>query len=87
MADALPLLQGKITAPPLPAPLVVRERLTQSIRRRLLALPTLVVCAAAGAGKTTAVRVALQGDDRVAWLTIDDADSAPGRLLTRPCPS
>lgn len=82
MVDALPLLQGKITAPPLPTPLIVRDRLTDSIHRRLLALPTLVVCAAAGAGKTTAVRVALADEDQLAWLTLDDADSAPGRLLT-----
>lgn len=82
MPHELPLLQGKITAPTLPTPLVVRERLTASIQRRLAALPVLVVCAAAGAGKTAAVRAALQGEERLGWLSLDDADSAPGRLLT-----
>lgn len=82
MTDRLPLLKGKITAPPLPDALVDRPRLTTSISRRLSAVPTLVVCAAAGAGKTTAVHIALREVERLAWLTLDDADGSPGRLLT-----
>lgn len=40
------------------------------------------MAATAGAGKTTAVVQACQsGDIPVAWLTLDRADSAPGRLL------
>jgi DNA-binding SARP family transcriptional activator len=40
------------------------------------------VWATAGAGKTTTVRQALAaGDEPVAWLTLDPADAAPGRLL------
>lgn len=82
MEHALPLLRGKITPPPLPELLVSRPRLEESIHRRLDALPVLVVCATAGAGKTTAVRVALRDTPNVAWLTVDAADSSPGRLLT-----
>lgn len=82
MEHSLPLLRGKITPPPLPEILVSRPRLDASIQDRLDALPVLVVCAAAGAGKTTAVRTALRHDDRVGWLTLDAADASPGRLLT-----
>lgn len=82
MEHPLPLLRGKITPPPLPETLVSRPRLDASIQDRLDALPVLVVCAAAGAGKTTAVRTALRHDDRVGWLTLDAADASPGRLLT-----
>ena len=82
MTDSLPLLRGKTMPPPLPEHMVARPRITESIRRRLADLPVLIVCAAAGAGKTTAVRAALIDDPRVAWLTLDAADAAPGRLLT-----
>lgn len=82
MEHALPLLRGKITPPPLPELLVARPRLDESIERRLSTLPVLVVCATAGAGKTTAVRIALDDRPRVAWLTVDAADASPGRLLT-----
>lgn len=44
-----------------------------------------VVCvyATAGAGKTTAVRHAVERlERRVAWLSVDTTDDAPGRLLT-----
>jgi len=82
MTDGLPLLRGKTTPPPLPEQIVARPRITESIRRRLAALPVLIVCAAPGAGKTTAVRTAFIDEPRVAWLTLDSADAAPGRLLT-----
>jgi ATP/maltotriose-dependent transcriptional regulator MalT len=42
-----------------------------------------VVSATAGAGKTTAVAAAAQTlDRRLAWLTLDWTDAAPGRLVT-----
>jgi DNA-binding SARP family transcriptional activator len=82
MEHTLPLLRGKLTPPPLPEILVNRPRLDTSIQSRLDALPVLMVCATAGAGKTTAVRHALRYDERTAWLTIDAADASPGRLLT-----
>ena len=41
------------------------------------------MCATAGSGKTTAVTQALVARRRrVAWLTLDDTDSAAGRLVT-----
>nr|WP_245357064.1 BTAD domain-containing putative transcriptional regulator [Paeniglutamicibacter kerguelensis] len=82
MEHSLPLLRGKISAPSLPEILVPRPRLESSVRDRLGALPVLVVCASAGAGKTTAVRTALRDEPQVAWLTLDAADASPGRLLT-----
>jgi ATP/maltotriose-dependent transcriptional regulator MalT/DNA-binding SARP family transcriptional activator len=82
MEQEMPLLRGKITPPPLPEVLVPRPRLEESIHRRLNALPVLVVCATAGAGKSTAVRVAFRETSNLAWLTVDTADSSPGRLLT-----
>lgn len=50
-----------------------------------LILQNQIVCvyATAGAGKTTAVRHAVERlERRVAWLSVDNTDSAPGRLLT-----
>ncbi|MFJ5956530.1 BTAD domain-containing putative transcriptional regulator [Paenarthrobacter sp. NPDC092416] len=82
MEHTLPLLRGKVMPPPLPEIFLDRPRLDMSIQSRLDALPVLMVCATAGAGKTTAVRSALKNDERTAWLTIDAADASPGRLLT-----
>ncbi len=76
------LVRRKLVPPALGDAVVERVRLTELIRSHLDASSVLTVCAAAGAGKTTAVAGALAGLGRpVAWLSLDGAESAPGRLL------
>jgi DNA-binding SARP family transcriptional activator len=77
------VIQGKLAVPALPERRIERPR----VERRLAALidehRVVVVCATAGAGKTTAVAAALALLTRpVAWLTLDWTDAAPGRLVT-----
>jgi ATP/maltotriose-dependent transcriptional regulator MalT/DNA-binding SARP family transcriptional activator len=63
--------------------LVRRPRLERLVDSLLDEHRLLVVCATAGAGKTTSV---VQAGERrhepPAWLTVDTTDRAPGRLLT-----
>ncbi|MCD2114111.1 hypothetical protein LQ384_23635 [Rhodococcus rhodochrous] len=75
------LAKSKLTAPSLVDTVVARPRLSVQLVASLRRHPIVVVCAAAGAGKTTAVveAVPLLGAD-VCWLTLDSTDSAPGRL-------
>ncbi|WP_307833448.1 BTAD domain-containing putative transcriptional regulator [Pimelobacter simplex] len=62
--------------------MVERPRITDLVRSHLEASRVLTVCAAAGAGKTTAIANALAHLDRpIAWLSLDGAESAAGRLL------
>jgi DNA-binding SARP family transcriptional activator len=62
---------------------VVRERIERFVAELIDLHPTVRVCATAGSGKTTAVAQALSRvGRRVAWLTLDDTDTAAGRLLT-----
>jgi DNA-binding SARP family transcriptional activator len=69
--------------PPAPARVVARERLDRLIGELLAHHAFVWVCATAGSGKTTAVSHALEHQDRrVAWLTLDDTDTAAGRLVT-----
>ena len=77
------VIRRKMTIPPAPERLVVRER-TDRLVRELIEHHRLVwVCATAGAGKTTAVTQAVSDlGRRVAWLTLDDTDAAAGRLIT-----
>src|SRR6185437_6396195 len=78
-----PVIRRKITVPPSPERLVVRERIDRLVRDLVERHPLVWVCATAGSGKTTAVIQALPGPGRqVAWLTLDDTDAAAGRLVT-----
>ncbi len=79
---AVPVLATKLYVPP-PRPRIVPrprldERLTEGLRRRLT-----LVSAPAGFGKSTLVAewVAACGLP-VAWLSLDEGDSEPGRFLT-----
>jgi ATP/maltotriose-dependent transcriptional regulator MalT/DNA-binding SARP family transcriptional activator len=78
-----PVIRRKITVPPSPVRLVVRERIDRLVGDLIDGHPLVWVCATAGSGKTTAVTQALaRRDRRVAWLTLDDTDAAAGRLVT-----
>lgn len=61
---------------------VVRDRLSQRLRGLLDRHTVVNVFATAGAGKTTAVVLAVSDLDRpVAWLSLDGTEQAAGRLL------
>lgn len=76
------IIRSKICPPAVAETVVPRLRLEQRLRDLVARTPVLAVTATAGAGKTTAVVQALGDDGRLAWLTLDDGDVAPGRLLT-----
>ncbi|HKO25938.1 MAG TPA: hypothetical protein VJU80_00655 [Solirubrobacteraceae bacterium] len=77
------VIRRKIARPPTPARVVARERLDRLIGDLLEHHALVWVCATAGSGKTTAVSHALEHHGaRVAWLTLDDTDTAAGRLVT-----
>jgi DNA-binding SARP family transcriptional activator len=77
------VIQSKLAVPPLGERLAARPRVSGLVAELLERHPLVLVTATAGAGKTTAVvqGAALLGRP-VAWLTLDDTDAAPGRLLT-----
>lgn len=77
------VIRRKIAPPPPPARLVARERIDRLLADLIERHALVWVCATAGSGKTTAVTEALRRvRRRVAWLTLDDTDRAPGRLVT-----
>ena len=77
------VIASKLGPPPPPVRLVARARLDTLVNGLIDDHPIMWVCATAGAGKTTAVVQALEGNSRArAWLTLDATDRAPGRLLT-----
>lgn len=82
-AHAAPIIQRKLVPPPLPDRLVDRPRLDRLLGGLLRTAQLVWVCGTAGSGKTTAVLQATRRDDYpLAWLTLDDTDCAPGRLVT-----
>ena len=76
------VMQSRIR-PPRPGPrLVSRLRLVDLIAELGRSYGIVQVTGTAGSGKTTAVLEAVTSDPRpLAWLTLDAADAAPGRLL------
>ena len=77
------VIQSKLAVPPLGERLAARPRVSGLVAELLERHPLVLVTATAGAGKTTAVVQAAALLDRpTAWLTLDDTDAAPGRLLT-----
>lgn len=77
------VIQSKLAVPPLSERLVARPRVSELVAHLIEQHPVVWVCATAGAGKTTTVVQAADLAARpVAWLTVDDTDGAPGRLLT-----
>jgi ATP/maltotriose-dependent transcriptional regulator MalT/DNA-binding SARP family transcriptional activator len=62
---------------------VARPRVDAQLTSITTSHEVVLVIAAAGAGKTTAVAQYVdQADCPVAWLTLDDADRLPGRFVT-----
>jgi DNA-binding SARP family transcriptional activator len=77
------IIESKLRPLILPDSVAPRPRVEQRLRELVERKQLVVVCAAAGSGKTTAVAGACAGLGRpVAWLTIDRSETAPGRLLT-----
>lgn len=78
------MINSKIVVPPVGDRLVVRPRVSRLLAELIEKHRVVWVCATAGAGKTTAVVQAagLLEDRILCWLTVDDSDAAPGRLLT-----
>lgn len=82
-AGPRPVIQRKLSVPPVAERLVSRPRVSELLAGLIADHGVVWVCATAGAGKTTAVVQALERVDRpIAWLTLDETDAAPGRLLT-----
>jgi ATP/maltotriose-dependent transcriptional regulator MalT/DNA-binding SARP family transcriptional activator len=83
------LVRRKLLMPLPPDHLVRRPRLDGLLRGLVDRHRVVLVCATAGAGKSTTVAQALGGSKRqsgldrpVAWLSVDGTDVSPGRLLT-----
>jgi ATP/maltotriose-dependent transcriptional regulator MalT len=77
------LIQGKISQPPRPQQSTSRPRVVELLVTPLQGGRNVTVTATAGSGKTTAVAEAVHElAAPVAWLALDSADRAPGRLLT-----
>lgn len=83
-AAAVPrLIQRKITVPERDPRTSPRERVNERFAGLVERYGVVFVRAAAGSGKTTAVLDCISSSSRpAAWLTLDNTDAAPGRLLT-----
>jgi DNA-binding SARP family transcriptional activator len=76
------LIRRKLIPPVLGDAVVRRPRLTDLVCDDLAGSKVVTVCAAAGAGKSTAVAGAIDDIGRpLAWLTLDGTEAAAGRLL------
>lgn len=76
------LIQRKLKVPPLSGAEIRRPRVEELAQALIRDHRVLVVCATAGAGKTTAIVRAVTAEHRpVAWMNADRTDRAPGRLL------
>jgi DNA-binding SARP family transcriptional activator len=81
-ADAVGLIQHKISVPDAPERLVPRPRIDRALGTLIERRQVVLVLATAGAGKTIAIRQATTRlPHPVAWLSVDPTDSRPGRLL------
>ncbi|MGW6442756.1 LuxR C-terminal-related transcriptional regulator [Lentzea sp. NPDC055074] len=73
--------QPKFRVPVSAVPLVPRDRLVSVVDDHVAAVPVTLVTGPAGCGKTTLLAEwARQRLHRVAWLSLDEHDSAPERL-------
>lgn len=77
------IVEAKCLAPVPPERLVPRPRLIDELSLLIAGHRVVEIAATAGSGKTTTVATAASSlDAPVAWLTLDDTDAAPGRLLS-----
>ncbi len=80
-ATPSPILKTKLAIPPVRSELVLRPRLTESLRQGLERKLTLLA-APAGYGKTTALAHWISRHSlTAAWLSLDDGDNDPARFL------
>ena len=79
-----PILSTKLFIPPPRSKVVLRPRLNERLNEGLLASRKLtLISAPAGFGKTTLVSEWVVGcDQKVAWLSLDEADNDPTTFLT-----
>ncbi|MET8537607.1 BTAD domain-containing putative transcriptional regulator [Streptomyces sp. NPDC005065] len=76
------IIRRKLAIPEPAKKVVYRQRLSQRIHELLDRHTAVKVFATAGAGKTTAVVLAIRDLDRpVAWVSLDGTEQAAGRLL------
>lgn len=76
------IIRRKLEIPEPAKDIVQRDRLSRRLRSLLDRHTVVNVFATAGAGKTTAVSLAVRDLDRpVAWLSLDGTEQAAGRLL------
>lgn len=79
---AIPVLPTKLYAPPLRAQVLRRPALTAKLNNPAH-YPLTLIAAPAGFGKTTLVTEWLtHGEQRAAWLALDEDDNEVGRFLT-----
>lgn len=76
------LVESKLRLPPLSAETILRPRVDEMLRRAASRHSVVLVVAAPGAGKTTAAAQFVQAQGPWGWLSLDEADSRPGRLVT-----
>lgn len=76
------LVESKLRVPPLSAETLPRPRVDDMLRRAAARHSVVLVVAAPGAGKTTAAAQFVRGHGAWGWLSLDEADSRPGRLMT-----
>jgi DNA-binding SARP family transcriptional activator len=77
------IIRRKVTQPPRAPHALERLRIVRHLSELTNSHAVLLVRAGPGAGKTTAVvDWCAYSDHPVAWLTVDESDRAPGRLLT-----
>jgi DNA-binding SARP family transcriptional activator len=77
------VIQTKLRPPNVPDAVTPRRRVERRLEDLLACQRVIVVCAAAGSGKTTLVAKTCARLGRpVAWLTVDRSEAAPGRLVT-----
>ncbi|CND52443.1 ATP-dependent transcriptional regulator [Mycobacterium tuberculosis] len=76
------IIRRKLEIPALAKDVLVRARIDRRLRELLDRHSVVNVFATAGAGKTTAVALAVRDLDRpVAWLSLDGTEQTAGRLL------
>ena len=76
-------IQRKLVVPGIPPEAVARPRVERRLDELIAHHRVVFVVGTAGAGKTTAVAAAVQHlRQPVAWLSLEDTDVAPGRLVT-----
>jgi ATP/maltotriose-dependent transcriptional regulator MalT len=81
MPPNTPIRSAKLRPPVVAGDFVLRERLTEALRKGIEG-PLTLVCAPAGYGKTSLVSNFVEDlADPVAWVSLDGGDATPARLV------